>query len=262
MGAKRVRDLWAQDKPAWGIWVSLADPGIVEIAGYAGFDYVAVDLEHTALDLQTVENMIRAGNASSVTTMVRVPENNPKMILRVVELGPDGIMIPHIVDAADARKAVEAAKYRPIGDRGMSALTRAAHYGAHVGSFLPVTQEINRDLIVYCLIEEKSAADDIEAIASVEGIDVCGIAPADLVRSLGCMESQNDPRAIEVIERIAAMVKKVGKAKLAIPAFHPNFEVDSRRLVELGARMISCGQDTVTLYRGFRDALQRAKKTL
>lgn len=262
MGCTRMRQLLAEDRPAWGVFATMTDPASVEIAGYAGYDFAIVDMEHSSLDLQTVENMLRAAGSVGITSIVRVPENNPKTILRVVELGPDGILIPHVRDAADARQAVEAARYRPGGDRGISGTTRAAHYGRLGADFPAFAERINRDLLVIALIEDASAVEDIEGIAAVDGLDVCFVGPADLARSLGRMGIRNEPLVGEAIERIATAVRSVGKAKFGMPIMHPNFELDSRAVVALGGRVITCGTDVRLLLSVFQQGLQRAKEGL
>ena len=106
-------------------------------------------------------------------------------------------------------------------------------------------------------IRDRSAAEDIEAIAAVEGLDVCFVGPADLTRSLGFMGQHDVPRTAAVVEPLAAKVRSVGKAKLGIPAFHYNYERDEQALVNLGFRLITCGSDLSTLLKGFRENLKR-----
>src|SRR5262245_10759262 len=106
-------------------------------------------MEHSALDLQMTANMLRAATACNISALVRVPGNDADMILRVVQLGPDGILIPHVQNAQDARRAVTAAKYAPVGDRGMSAATRSSRYGVDGTDFLSYAGRINRELIIF-----------------------------------------------------------------------------------------------------------------
>ncbi len=262
MGCTRLRQLLEEDQPAWGVFITMTDPAGAEIAGYSGYDFAVVDMEHTSLDLQTVENMLRAAAAAGITSIVRVPENAAKLILRVLELGPDGVLIPHVRDADDARRAVEAARYQPLGDRGISGATRAAQYGRLGADFVAFTEGVNRDLLVIALIEDVSAVEDIEGIAAVEGLDVCFVGPADLARSLGRMGVPNEPLVGEAIHRLAAGVRSVGKAKFGMPILDRNFPLDSREVVALGARMITCGADIPILFAAFEKELQRAKAAL
>ncbi len=259
METNRIRQLWAENKPAIGLWVALADPGIVEIAAYAGYDFVAIDQEHCALDFQTIENMLRAAKAAGVASMVRVPENNMKAILRIVELGPDGVFIPHIHDSADAKKAVEAVRYRPFGDRGISGSTRAARYGLDGPDFPAFARRINQEVVVAAMIEDKSAVDDIEAIAATEGVDVCFIGPADLARSLDHMGARNDPATGVAIERVAAACRTIGKAKPGIAIYHPQFELTYGKAVRSGFRFMTHGTDARVLLGALQETLRRAK---
>jgi 4-hydroxy-2-oxoheptanedioate aldolase len=262
MPCLRLRNMIDANQPAFGLWVSIADPAVVEIAAYAGYDYVNIDMEHTGLDLPLVENMLRAASAAGISALVRVPGNDPNVILRVAEIGPDGLFIPHVRNAEDARAAVRAAKYAPIGDRGISGSTRAARYGLDSGDFATYAARINRELIIHAQIEDQSALDDIEAIAAVEGLDVCGTAPSDLARTLGITGSRNDPRLGAAIRHVADTIRRVGKAKLAVPIMHPNFDLETKDVVALGAVMISAGSATKALFAGFKENVRRAREGL
>jgi 4-hydroxy-2-oxoheptanedioate aldolase len=250
------------NQPAFGLWVSIADPAVVEIAAYAGYDYVNIDMEHTGINLETVENMLRAASAAGISALVRVPGNDPNAILRVAEIGPDGLFIPHVMNAEDARRAVRAAKYAPIGDRGISGSTRAARYGLDTGDFAAYAARINRELIIHAQIEDQSAIDDIENIAAVEGLDVCGTAPSDLARTLGITGSRNDPRLGAAIKHVAEVLRRVGKAKLAVPIMHPQFDFDTKTVIGLGAVMISASSATKTLFAALKENIRRAREGL
>ena len=98
--------------------VGFADPAVVEIIASAGFDGAFIDMEHSVFDLQTVGEMIRVADLCGITPVVRVPDENPKTILRVLDMGAQGIQVPHIAGAEGAKRAVEAGRYPPIGARG------------------------------------------------------------------------------------------------------------------------------------------------
>jgi 2-keto-3-deoxy-L-rhamnonate aldolase RhmA len=110
--------------------IGFADPAIVEIIALAGFDGVFIDMEHTGFDLQLVGEMIRIADLTGITSIVRVPDNHPKLILRVLDMGAQGIQVPHIEGLAGARWAVAAVRYPPLGARGAAGSTRAAGGGA------------------------------------------------------------------------------------------------------------------------------------
>lgn len=242
------------------MWVLMSDPAVVEMAAHAGYDYVNIDMEHTSLDLPTIENMLRAATANGISAFVRVPGNDPKTVLRVAELGPDGIIIPHIRDAQDARQAVLAAKFSPVGDRGAMDISRAADYGARSEDFPAFANALNEHLMIYVQIEDKSAVDDVAAIASVEGIDAVGIGPADLARSLGYLGSHNHPEVGRVIKDVASTVQSVDKAYFGFPLRHGNYSMEVSEILEMGGRMIHYGSDVSALMKGLHSNISSVRE--
>ena len=112
----------------FGCFVGQPSPAIAEMVGYAGFDYVIVDLEHGPTGLETLENMLRAAQAAGAASLVRLPSPAQADILRVLDAGADGILVPHVESAADARAVVAHAYYPPAGQRGISTVSRAARH--------------------------------------------------------------------------------------------------------------------------------------
>ena len=129
MHENRVKSKIGKGRLALGKYIGIADPAVVEVVGLAGFDAAFIDMEHTSFDLPMVEAMIRACDLAGITSIVRVPDNNAKTILRVLDAGAQGIQVPHIADASDGGAAVKAVRYAPLGERGMAGSTRAARYG-------------------------------------------------------------------------------------------------------------------------------------
>src|SRR3972149_2306852 len=122
---------------AIGAGVDMSDPALVEIIGLAGFDAAFIDMEHTGFDLGTIEHMIRAADLVNITSIVRVPDNNPKFILRILDMGAQGIQVPHIANRQDAEAAVRAVRFPPLGERGVAGGSRAARYGT-----IPLAQHV------------------------------------------------------------------------------------------------------------------------
>ena len=217
MRQNRVKKLMREGKLALGKYVSLADPQVVEIIGIAGFDAAFIDMEHTGFDLRTVEEMIRASDLAGVTSMVRVPDNDAKLILRILDMGAEGIIVPHIEGLEGAKRAVDAVRYPPLGDRGGAGGTRAARFGAvpwneHV-------QQSNDEIVLSVMTEDDKGINDVEAIAALDGVDLVSIGPTDLSQTLGVTDPA-DPRLRDKVNEIAEQVKAVGKAKLQIPMGH------------------------------------------
>ncbi len=122
----RLPALLAGDKPLFGMFIGIASPAIVEMCGYAGFDFVVLDNEHGPASIETTEHMIRAARCANTIPVVRTLEPD---ILRILDIGASAIQVPQVNTAEQARRIVAAAKYPPVGSRGAAFSPRAAGYG-------------------------------------------------------------------------------------------------------------------------------------
>jgi 2-keto-3-deoxy-L-rhamnonate aldolase RhmA len=246
----RVRERISEGRLAIGTYVNLADPAVVEIIGLAGFDAAFIDMEHTGFDLHTVQEMIRACDLAGICSLVRVPDNNPKTILRVLEMGAQGIQVPHVSGNDDALAAVRAVRYAPLGDRGMGGPTRASRYGT-----VPTPEHIetsNSEIVLVVMVEDEGAIRQLEDIASLDGLDLIAVGPSDLSQALGT-SGPDDPRLKETIEGIAATLKKVGKARMTFPLNAAAFPVDVAGLKRLGVAYTNCNPtDVDRLVKSYR----------
>lgn len=260
MRENRVKTKIRQGKLAIGTYVGLAEPALVEIIGLAGFDAAFIDMEHSAFDFKLVQEMARACDLVGITSLVRVPDNNPKTILRILEMGVQGIQVPHIANRDDALAIVNAARYAPLGERGMAGSTRATRYGA-----LPLKEHIatsNSEILLAAMIEDKEAIEQLEEIASVEGLDLIAIGPSDLSQSLGVSDSR-DPRLKKTIEEISATLRKVGKAKMTFPLNIPAFPLNAVELQQMGVAYANCGpSDVQRLLRSYQQQVQEIQAQL
>src|SRR5215467_6694933 len=170
MQPNRVKKILREGGLALGTYVGgIADPQIVEIIGHAGFDAAFIDMEHTSFDLRNVHLMVISAERVGITPIVRTPGFDPAFVLRLLDMGVQGIQLPHISDARAAREAVRAVRYAPQGDRGMAGASRASDFGK-----VPLAQHIaesNREITLAVMVEDLPALDEIDAIASTEGID-------------------------------------------------------------------------------------------
>ena len=238
----RIKEKIARGQLAIGTYVNLADPAVVEMIGLAGYDAAFIDMEHTAFDLQTVQEMVRACEVTGICSLVRVPDNSPKTILRVLEMGVQGIQVPHIEGRDDAIAAVKAVRYAPLGERGMGGPTRAARYGT-----VPMsehTKRSNSDIVLVVMVEDVKAIAQLEEIASIDGLDLIAIGPSDLSQALG-VSGKDDPRLKTTIEKIAATLKKVGKAKMTFPMHAAAYPLDVAGLTKLGVAYSNCNPTDV-----------------
>ncbi|MBI4304186.1 MAG: siderophore biosynthesis protein SbnG [Chloroflexi bacterium] len=237
MRRNRVKEKIRQGKLAIGTYVDLADPTVVELIGLGGFDAAFIDMEHSSFDLGLVKEMVRACEIVDITSYIRVPGNNPATVLRVLEMGAQWVQIPHIGGKDDALAAVKAVRYAPLGERGAANSSRAARYGA-----VPVKEHratSNSEIILSVMVEDQKAVDELEEIASIEGLDLIAVGPNDLSQALGVSGSQ-DPRLKETIEHIASTLKRLGKAKMTFPLDDPNYPLDIAGLKRLGVAYTNC----------------------
>jgi len=216
-----------------GCFVGFPSPEVVELCGHSGYDFVLIDAEHGAITPASAYHMVLAAEATGTVPLIRVPHNEPSIILRYMDIGAAGVMVPQINSAAEARAVVQAVKYHPQGNRGL-APTRAASYG--FGATLSEYTEIsNRETIVIAQIENIVGVEKVPEILDVPGIDVLLIGPSDLAQSLGYPGQLGHPEVLEAIERICEMCQgsDVALGTIAADAQTTN------RLIERGFRMIT-----------------------
>ena len=227
----RVKEKIRGGELAIGTYVSFADPQVVEIIGLAGFDAAFIDMEHTAFDLPLIQQMIVAADLVGVTPMVRTPDNDAKLILRLLDMGAQGIIIPHVNGVEGAREAVAAVRYPPLGERGGAGGTRAARFGTV--SWEDHVRSSNENILLSVMTEDEKALDEVDKIAALDGIDLVAIGPTDLSQAIGAA-GPDDPRLMDKVREVSDAVKSVGKAKLQIPINHAALPLGPRDLIELG----------------------------
>lgn len=181
--------------PALGTWVKLPAMESVELMGLAGFDFVVIDLEHSAIDLETAYRHIGTALFSGVSPIVRVPGLDAGIVQRVLDAGAEGIMLPHVDTVEQAEAAAAAVRFAPRGTRGVGSTSRAGAWGAMSREdYLRYGQE---EVVLIAQIESAEAARNAGAIAAVDGVDCLLIGAADLSTSEGTTES--DPRVVGII---------------------------------------------------------------
>ncbi len=206
----KTKRLIAAGKPAIGGFLMIPSPEVVEQMGYAGLDFVIIDTEHGPADNLRVAEMIRAAEAADITPIVRVRwVEDPMLILRVLDLGAQGVQVPMVQSREVAERVVQAAKYFPRGRRGLAGV-RAAKYGAvDLGEYVKAA---NRETMVVVQIETAAAVAKCEEIASVDGVDVVFVGPVDLSQSLGFPGQRYHPAVLEASDRVFLASKAAGKA--------------------------------------------------
>lgn len=257
----RMRELLEAPEAVLGAWTNLSDPAIVEIMGAAGLDYTFIDTEHNGLDLEGLQNHLRAARAYNLGVMVRVYTPEEKFILRVLDAGAEGILVPHCATPEDARRAVEAVRYPPEGKRGYTTGGRGGGWGAKdVGPATQMAKDLNRLIVCGLYIEDIEAVERIDEIVATPGVDFCQIGPGDLSASMGHTGSRNHPDVGAAIDRVRRACLAAG-VHLGMTVEHGSYSLSYEELKSQGFKALICGNDSGMLMKGFQarlDALRPA----
>jgi len=182
-----------------GPFCKTEDPAFIEVMGNAGFDFVILDMEHGPNNIQSMQNLIRAGECSGTSVIVRVTGAFPDKISAALDIGAAGVQVPMVSSIQDAKNVVLAAKYYPKGSRGVCRYVRAANYSAR-----PADEYFKsaNDAVIIVQIENQMGIDNLDDILSVEGIDVIFMGSYDISQTLGIPGKVKDPGVVDTIKKI------------------------------------------------------------
>ncbi len=231
MLANPLKDRVRRGDPVFGTIVPIPSPEVTEIAGLAGYDFLLFDMEHGPVTVDVLEDLVRACRAVNVVPLARVPEDHPKTILRALDVGCVGVMVPQVETPQQAQAAVAATKYAPTGTRSLAGATAAAWWGK-----VPIPDHVtasNAAAMSVLQIETRRGLEAVEAIARIPGVDVLFIGPSDLSQSLGHPGAVTHPDVQAAIKRIFGACRSAG-VPAGILALTPE---DVQTYHELGAVM-------------------------
>jgi len=237
-----------------GSWITLAHPAIAEIMAKSGFDWLAVDLEHSVITIAEAEQLIRVIELSGVKPLVRLTSNNSDQIKRVMDAGSHGIIVPMVNSKSDLERAFNALKYPLSGSRGVG-LARAQGYGSNFEQYLDWQEESS---LLIAQIEHIDAVNNIEEIFAFEGLDAIIIGPYDLSGSMGIPGQFSDEKYLQAIEKINVACREMDIPK-GIHIIEPNIDEANLRIEE-GYQMIAYSLD-IRMIDSHCRALQAEIKT-
>lgn len=236
MRTNQLKHKLKQGEVVLGPFVNCAYPAFIEICGHAGFDFAVIDLEHGPLHTLVAEDLCRAADCTGLAPIIRVRKNDAPQIQRALDIGSAGVQVPQIETKTDAEAVVRAAKYSPLGARGLSFYTRA---GVYTAAGTQITDQLNQESLVIVHVEGKQGIDNIQDIVSVPHIDVVFLGPYDLSQSLGIPGQVKDSRVIELMR---AGVKTIRDAGKAAGTFADNPET-AKQWIDAGVQYIALGVD-------------------
>lgn len=224
-----------------GAWMQIGHPAIAEIFAKRGFDWICVDLEHGAIDLDTMTNIFRTIDAYDCVPIARLPLNDPVWIHRSLDAGARGLIIPMVKTADEAENAIKEAKYPPRGVRGFG-YSRANMHGIDFDDYIKTA---NDEIAMIMQIEHKDAIDNLEDIVNVDGVDALFVGPLDLSGSMGITGQMQHPDMIAALNKYRKVAKNADKS-FGMHIVRPN-EENIKSNIDQGYTMIALGLDNVFL---------------
>lgn len=239
-----------EEKPFLGTFVQSGSPEFLEAAGYAGFRYIAVDLEHTYYGVERTAEMIRAGEAADLCMLARVPALDAVWIKKCLDFGVAGIIVPNIDTAEQARQAVRLCRFAPEGTRGACPGVRANCYGRGGPEYYT---ESNRQVAVIPLVESPEGVRNFSEIVAVPGISAVFLGPVDLSVAMG---RGGDLADEQVRGALLDMIRQANHAGVPVGALavDPAF---ARELLHAGLDFLAYGIDTILMYQKCREVMRQ-----
>jgi len=251
MRENTLHDLWRRDGTAFTGWLTLPCAWSAEVMAHAGFDALVIDLQHGLADQAEMLAMLQAIGTTAVPPLVRVPWNEPSVLMRALDAGAYGIICPMIGTGAECTAFVAACRYPPQGARSFgptrSMVAIGADYVARAGAYA----------LTFAMIETAQAMENLEAIAGVAGLDGLFVGPWDLSLALGFDPPVGfrDARLLEACDRVVAVARKRG----LIAGLYAGSAAEGLAMAARGFRLVNIATDTALLQRGAAAAVTEAK---
>lgn len=241
-----LKDRLANGEMLWGSFLKTPSSILVEVLAHAGLDLLCIDAEHAPFDRAAIDLCVMAARANGLPIVVRTPSASPEHILNAMDCGADGVLLPHICSAEEARASVAAAQYGR-GGRGYAGSSRAAAYG-----LTPIPRHLATSAertVVIAQIEDIEAVEAINEIAAVSGLDALFVGRIDLTIALG----ETDPDASSVLTAVGRILGEGQRAKVPVGMFVPR-DVDVAYWRAKGAQLFLQGSDHSFLRAGAKAA--------
>jgi 4-hydroxy-2-oxoheptanedioate aldolase len=232
-----IRDASAKRCPSFGSWITIGDNIATEAMGGAGFDWLILDAQHGGVDWHNMAAALQAVGLGGKQALVRVRALDQGDIMRALDLGADGVIVPMVSTARQAELAAQAVRYPPRGIRSFG----------KVRSYYAATDDAAPEPLCFVMIETAEALTNLDAIAATPGVDGLFLGPVDLALSLGhALSLDMPPDVLDAIDRVVSLCAK-HKIIPGCPSLSPD---NARELVSRGMQFITLGADTAFLRQG------------
>lgn len=231
-----------------GPFFKTLNQNMVEMMGFAGYDFIIVDNEHANFGHVDIENIIRAADGVGLDSIIRIPSGSEEHVLHSLDSGAIGIQVPSLRTVEEVKAMAPHTKYYPEGHRGINTGQRAAKYGFMDGK--EYFKLANENTLVVVHVENLDMAKQVDKLCAIPEVDVVFIGPADLSQSMGMPMQTSAPEVVAVIDEIIEKIKASGK----IVGIWVGNEKDAARYIEKGARYLGYGSDTALLVKVLKEA--------
>lgn len=250
MAINRVKQIWREGGTAFGAWLSIPSTLSAQVLSHAGYDYICLDLQHGLIDDAAAAEMLLAISTTDATPFVRVPANDFAAINRVLDAGALGVVVPLVQTSDDAHRAASACRYPPNGTRSYGPVRAALAHGPDYFA------QANDLVAIVPMIETRQAAEEIDSIASLPGVDAVYVGPNDLSLAFGQAPApDNDGAYKRAYHAVAESCATHGIAA----GIHGNADLSQKHMAS-GYRMITVSSDVGLLRRGAAGDLALAKQ--
>ena len=253
--SKELKEKLRKRQITYGTWITLGHSSIAEILSSYPFDWLVVDMEHSVIDLSQAQELIQVISLSGKVPLVRLSDQNPTLIKRVMDAGAAGVLVPNVITVEEAKSAVEAVKYPPVGTRGVG-LARAQAYGLDFESY---KKWVNKNSIVMVQIEHVNGVKNLKKILGVPGVDGMIIGPYDLSASVdlpGDFENKKVKDLINTAVKTAVDMNITAGYHVVPP------DVDEvKERIKQGFNFIGYSLDTIALGKTYSDGFTYLKET-
>jgi len=236
------------DEVAFGTFVKVNSPAIVEMLGLAGFDFIIIDSEHSSFSYLEAENLVRAADGVGMSSIIRIPSAKEEHIQHALDSGAGGIQVPGLSTVEEVKAFLPFTKYYPYGTRGLSFAQRSANYGLVDTSNYVKTSNEGTTVVVH--IENKEMAEKVDELCQIPEVDVLFVGPADMSQSMGKPGAMNDPEVVALIEKVFSKAAQYNK-KVGI---FVGAEAGLEKYIKLGAKYIAWKSDIAMFANIAKDA--------
>ena len=255
MKPNRCRQMLANGRvPVGHMVLEFGTRGMPKILETAGLDFVVIDMEHSGFALPDIANMMAWFKATPVAPFVRIPQIQYHFIARTLDVGALGIMVPNVRSAAQARAIIDAAKYPPLGDRGL--ILGTAHTDFKSVDPQEFMDYSNQNTTIICQIESEEGLENLEGIATTPGVDVLWVGQGDLAKSLSIPGQFQHPKLIDALNLVVSMAKRHGLGA----GIQPGSLAQAQEWLEIGFNVISYGGDARLYLKALTEGIEEVRR--